>query len=97
MTDDDKIMVIGQMAAHKSIDVQNISVIENSLYHQNSEQVLKMMEITYKFNETTKDMPFTFEENTESLQVAKIKPDGNCLFRTLAHQLFGAKLYTREQ
>lgn len=37
------------------------------------------------------------QEDTAYLQLAKIKGDGNCLFRALAHQLFQEKLNTSKQ
>lgn len=82
---------------NQSIDAQSISVLENVLYQQISDQILKMMATTYKYEESNEDMAFDLDHQNKTLQVSKVRADGSCLFRALAHQLFAEKLYTSAQ
>lgn len=71
--------------------------LENVLYEQISTQSLKLIQAALTHKEQQNHMSFKIQNTLCSLQVVDIKGDGNCLFRSLAHQLRFEKLGTRQQ
>lgn len=69
--------------------------LETMMYRQISSQVTKMMESV--LHDDNEEMHFEIENTVRSLTIVKIKNDGSCLFRALAHQLFCEKLGGRQQ
>lgn len=65
----------------------------NVLFHQIAKQIEKMLHATRSNNDNIESMAYELIENRpQSLKVAKIDPNGSCLFGSLVHQLFGLKL-----
>lgn len=56
-----------------------------------------MLESALQFNDDEEEMHFEIENTVRLLTIVKIKNDGSCLFRALAHQLFCEKLGGRKQ
>lgn len=62
---------------------------ENRLYMQISGQSIKMLNTALTHNEEQEDMCINLLNNESTMiKVGKSNPDGNCLFSSLAHQLF---------
>lgn len=63
------------------------------LFQQISEQMQKIGNATMSNNERTEEMQYELYINQPHwLEVAKIPPDGSCLFGTVVHQLFGHRI-----
>lgn len=78
----------------ESVPTENLETI---IYRQISAQFSKMVETALFSSEIEEEMHFESENTVRSIKIVKIKSDGNCLFRALAHQLFCEKLKTRKQ
>lgn len=86
---DDSEQVIGEV----NIDIEGL---RSKIYNQISDQLLKMEEWSEMHNEILVNMEFICANVKQISQVGIIKRDGNCLFRALAHQIFGFKLDSDE-
>lgn len=76
-----------------SDEVQN----PNVLFDQISKQIEKMLNATLSNTDQTEDMRFEMNVNQpHSVKVAKIPPNGSCLFGSIVHQLFGHKINSDE-
>lgn len=66
---------------------------ENQLFKQLSEQFPKLTEATLLNNQKVDYMEFqTPSGDMKKLKLVKINPDGNCLFASLGHQIFGSEI-----
>lgn len=86
-----------------SIEVMNVNNsnammedIESEIYKQISNQILGMTK-TLQSEDTCYEMTFNIDASKEKLIYRQITGDGNCLFRTLAHQIYKENLGTEEQ
>lgn len=79
--------IVLQVDSHKSI--------EEEIYQQISEQTLRMIEICLNHGSEMTEMKFKIGDGTCSLDVAKVKADGSCLFGALAHQIFGFEITSK--
>lgn len=66
------------------------------MYTQLAEQVNVMMNAALKNSESREDMGFIVNKTMHTLNVALCNQDGNCLFSSLAHQLFQDKMSSKE-
>lgn len=64
---------------------------ELEIFHQLSKQVLVMTEMCLKHGDNTTTIDFKVDRQKCEIDVAKTKPNGQCLFSALAHQLFDFK------
>lgn len=70
--------------------------LETKIYSQISDQITMMMATSMQNSESQSDIEFELKENDcRSIVVAKTPGDGNCLFSTLAHQLFQNKIRSK--
>lgn len=81
-------------------DTAKSNCSEDVWYHQISDQITKMTAAVLTHNETQCEINVMLSTTDES-EVARIKViqspgDGNCLFTSLAHQLTGFKMNSRE-
>lgn len=60
-----------------------------SLYTQFADQITSMMSTVLMTSDQQEQMTFRLENININLTVAKIHGDGNCLFGSLVHQIFG--------
>lgn len=60
---------------------------ENLLYSQLSSQITNTFTAVLSNSDLQEEMKFNMNRNEHTLTVAKIPPDGNCLFTSLMHQL----------
>lgn len=68
---------------------------DNFIYSQICDQESKIRSLVLTNGESEYDMPVQFSDDISSagsIKVVAIKPDGNCLFGSLVHQLFYTKL-----
>lgn len=73
--------------------VQTDSTI--SMFTQLSDQINIMMQATLENSESREDMGFMVNKTMQTIDVAKTYRDGNCLFSSLAHQLFHEKISSK--
>ena len=67
------------------------------MFDQISAQIKKMLTVALSNNEKAERMTFELAKNDlQSLKVAKIRPNGACLFGALTHQFFGHKIDSDE-
>lgn len=62
------------------------------LYSQLSEQITKVFTAVLSNSDDHEQVEFTFDTTPRKLTVARIASDGNCLFSSLAHQLWLNKI-----
>lgn len=74
----------------------DVEYVEKYVYSQISEQSLKMTKITFENQDKFGKMEFVQSNETHAVDVATIPSDGNCLFSTLSHQIFGLKILSRD-
>lgn len=71
-----------------------------SMFTQLTQQINVMMSAVLRNSDSRKDMGFMISNSMQTLYVANIAPDGNCLFSSLVHQLFrdkiGSKLHRQK-
>lgn len=70
---------------------RNADKIENQrnwLYNQMASQINSMMQAVLMNGENVESMEFEYDENMFYLNIVNISGDGNCLFATVAHQLW---------
>lgn len=70
----------------------DINSSEFAIYDQISQQNLVMTNAFYLHKEKKVEMSFQLNGKSKQVNVIKIKADGNCLFGSLAHQLFQNKV-----
>lgn len=73
--------------------VQTDSTI--SMFTQLSDQINIMMQATLENSTSREDMDFMVNKTMQTLDLAKTYRDGNCLFSSLAHQLFHEKISSK--
>lgn len=70
------------------------------MFTQLTQQINVMMSAVLRNSDSRKDMGFMISNSMQTLNVANIAPDGNCLFSSLVHQLFrdkiGSKLHRQK-
>lgn len=67
-----------------------------SLYQQFTAQNLKLIRATMTNNETKKFVPVIIDNRTVNLNTLDIKKNGDCMFGSLAHQLYYMKTNSKE-
>lgn len=73
------------------------SQYEDIVFTQLSVQNLKMKNATFSHNESKQSFCFNMDHAVSgTVNISKIKADGNCMFGALAHQLFYLKLNSQE-
>lgn len=70
-----------------TMTIQTEDSLTDSIYKQISEQNLKLTTAIMSHNETIEDMVFNLNSR-RSINVIRMKMDGNCMFLALAHQIF---------
>lgn len=66
-----------------------MSMATRCIYDQLSAQITRMNDTILINNEDEHDMQFNINNTTKTLQIVEIPGEGDCLFRALAHQIFG--------
>lgn len=84
-----------------SITLENVVQFESNqhkfMFDQVSTQITKMIETTLSNNEKHTELYSQLtDSNRQCLKIVAIAKDGNCLFSSLAHQLFGHKIKSSE-
>lgn len=79
------------------VDVTDEASIRGIIFRQMTDQLTKMTRYKYLFDETERSMEFHLNDTQYELDILKVSPDGSCLFRTAAHQLFGERLNGAKQ
>lgn len=83
----------------ESVDARindSIQDIESCIYHQISKQILKMTEISFQNKEKFQKVGFVHSGTTYYFDAVGVATDGNCLFGSFVHQIFGYKLLSKE-
>lgn len=65
------------------------------IFTQLTSQINAMMTTVLENAETCEEMGFLINETMQKLNVATTKPDGNCLFSSIAHQLYRLKINSK--
>lgn len=73
---------------------QNSSI--QTLYQQFTTQNLQMVKATMTNNESKKFVAVSIDGRTVNLSTLEIKKNGNCMFSSLAHQLYSVKTNSKE-
>lgn len=68
--------------------IPKLNMNKDELYRQISDQVNKMCEAVLRNCEEESEMITKFSTNNHKIKIVAAEGDGNCLFRSLAHQLF---------
>lgn len=73
----------------------SIEAVKKSIYSQLSEQINAILSATLHNSEMQESVSFFIDDICHSFTVATIDPDGNCLFGSIAHQLYRLKINSR--
>lgn len=68
---------------------------EIPIFTQLTSQINLMMTSVLENTDSREEMGFMISNTMQTVSVAKIDPDGNCLFSALAHQLFQLKIHSK--
>lgn len=77
-------------------NIVDVNSVEYKIYHQISQQNLILTSAVHTNNEKTHFMKFNLGNVSKEISVLKIAGDGNCLFGSIANQLFNFKLNSSE-
>lgn len=72
-----------------TVTCTDYSSFENQVYAQLSNQILEMSKIVLTNNNAVENMAFILNNKAKFIQVTKILGDGNCLYSSFSHQIFG--------
>lgn len=84
--------IAGEAMTYETYEVAGAISMEDEIYNQIAAQNLFMTEAVHTHNEYIRTMMFLLNDEEVKLKVIKISADGNCLYGSLAHQLFGHKV-----
>lgn len=85
----DDVIVVNE---HELVELKNNMALHDVLYGQFSHQITNTMAAVLKNNDTHEQIEFIVGKSPRKLTVANINGDGNCLFSSLAHQLWMDKI-----
>lgn len=95
---DDSLAIIYEEKAEPGDDLTLDSSTENTertIYSQFTTQINFVFAATLQNSEEQERVTFVIDDMNYDFQVAIINSDGNCLFSSLAHQLYGLKIGSR--
>lgn len=86
--------------SHVKVEVPNVTDIdhvERMIYSQITTQLTKMASFVQLYNMKENKIAFEIGEETTSLNILKTKPNGSCMFQSIAHQLFIEEFNSTDQ
>lgn len=78
-------------------NVNDINEVEKMIYSQISTQLTKMASSVQLYSLKENEITFRIGESLASLRIMKTKPNGSCLFQSIAHQIFIEKFNSTDQ
>lgn len=80
-----------------ALSIEPTNDLEQLIYNQISEQLLRMNNAVLAHNESKTEMIFFIENVQHKLLQSEIEPDGNCIFGALVHQMRMYKISSNKQ
>lgn len=93
LVDDYSNRIAGLIQVPSSEDMH--SSLRSRIQSKISEQIARMMEHIAKNKGHCGSMNYEIDECIYELKIARARPNGSCLFASIAHQLFGGKINSR--